>query len=156
MIDKLMMAVVLAAFAGTVSAVLPPPTPAQVQAQAAKKAAADAQAEKDKRVLVASMDAISNAWRGKAAAKGWAVNSPTALAPPAVPSAGAPAAGGATTGTAAVSAPAAQNSPSGQPGGVMTATGAKAPVTSEKSGTAAPSEDVKPAPSPAAATVKTR
>jgi hypothetical protein len=152
MIDKLMMTVALAALAGTVSAVLPPPTPAQAQAQAAKKAAADAQAEKDKRELLASMDALSNAWRGKAAAKGWKVNPPTALPAPA-PAAGA---GAGASGTAAVSAPAAQNAPSGQPGGVMTSTGANAPVTSEKSGTAAPSENAKPAPSPPAATVKTR
>jgi hypothetical protein len=149
---KLTALATLAALAGTAWAVLPPPTPAQVQAQTAKKAAADAQAEKDKRELLASMDAISNAWRGKAGAKGWKLNPPTAMpapAPGAVPA-------GATAATAAVSAPGAQSAPSGQPGGVMTATGAKAQITSEKSGTAAPSENVKPAPSPAAATVKTR
>jgi colicin import membrane protein len=140
MSNKLTMAVLLAGLAGLASAALPPPTPAQVEAQAAKKAAADAQAEKDKLALVASMDALSSAWRGKAGAKGWAVHPPTALPAP----------------IAAVTAPATQSAPSGQPGGVLTATGAKAPSTSEKFNTAAPSADVKPAPSPAAATVKTR
>ena len=140
MTHKLTMAVLLAAFVGVASAALPPPTPAQVEAQAAKKAAADAQAEKDKQSLVAKMETLSSAWRGKAGAKGWTVHAPTALPAP----------------VAAVTAPATQSAPSGQPGGVLTATGASAPSTSEKSNTAAPSADVKPAPSPAAATVKTR
>ena len=150
MITKLMMAAVLATLAGMVSAVLPPPTPAQVQAQVAKKAAADAKAEQDKLLLLAKMDALSNAWRGKAGANGWTLNPQTTL--PA-----AAAASGAVAGAvAALSAPATQTAPSGQPAGVMTTTGANAPITSEKSGTAAPSADVKPAPSPAPATVKTR
>jgi len=153
MITKLMMAAVLAvlALAGVASAVLPPPTPAQVQAQAAKKAAADAKAEQDKQLLLAKMDALSNAWRGKAGANGWTLNPQTALPPPAA-AAGTVAAGAA----AALSAPATQSAPSGQPAGVLTTTGANAPITSEKSGTAAPSADVKPAPSPAPAMVKTR
>jgi hypothetical protein len=130
----------LAAWAGVADAVLPPPTPAQVAAQKAKKAIADAQAEKDKQLLLASMDKLSAAWRGKAGEKGWKLNAPTALPAPA----------------AAVTAPATQSAPSGQPGGKMTATGAQAPMTSEKSGTAAPSADVKPAPSPAPSTVKTK
>ena len=150
MITKLMMAAVLATLSGAASAVLPPPAPAQVQSQAAKKAAADAKAEQDKLLLLAKMDALSNAWRGKAGANGWTLNPQTTL--PA-----AAAASGAVAGAvAALSAPATQTAPSGQPAGVMTTTGANAPITSEKSGTAAPSADVKPAPSPAPATVKTR
>lgn len=149
MITKLMMAAVLATLSGAASAVLPPPTPAQVQSQAAKKAAADAKAEQDKLLLLAKMDALSNAWRGKAGANGWTLNPQTTLP--------AAAASGAVAGAvAALSAPATQTAPSGQPAGVMTTTGANAPITSEKSGTAAPSADVKPAPSPAPATVKTR
>ena len=137
MIDKRMMAAaVLAAVTGTASAVLPPPPPAQVQAQAAKKAAADAQAEKDKQLLLARMDVLSNAWRGKAGAKGWKVNPPTALP---APLAGSPVSGA----SAALSAPAAQSAASGQPAGALTTTGANAPITSEKSGTAAPIADVR-------------
>ncbi|GGE71849.1 hypothetical protein [Massilia psychrophila] len=143
----------LAAWAGAASAVLPPPTPAQAQAQAAKKAAADAQSKKDKLLLLARMDALSNAWRDKAGANGWKLNPPTALAAPGV---GTDAGGAAAAGMAAISAPATQSGPSGQPAGVLTTTGANAPIRSEKSGTAAPSADVKPAPSPAATTVKTR
>lgn len=133
------LALVLAGWAALAGAALPAPTPAQVQQQAAKKATADAQAEKDKQLLVAKMDAISAAWRGKAGEKGWTVNAPTAL----------PAAQ-----VAAVTAPANQAGSSGQPNGRMGAAAAQAPITSEKSGTAAPSADVKPAPSPPASSVK--
>jgi hypothetical protein len=133
-------ALVLAAWTGMAAASLPPPTPAQAQAQAAKKAAADAQAAKDKQELLAKMDELAARWRAKAGAKGWKLNAATALPAPA----------------AAVTAAATQAAPSGQPDGKMTATGAQAPKTSEKSGTAAPSADVKPAPSPPASTVKTR
>lgn len=133
-------ALALAAWTGMAGAKLPPPTPQQVAAQAAKKVAADAQAEKDKQALLARMDTLTAAWRGKAGAKGWKLNAPTPLPAP----------------VAAVTAPATQSAPSGQPDGKLTATGAAAPKTSEKAGTAAPSADVKPAPSPAASTVKTK
>ena len=72
--------------------------------------------------------------------KGWTLNAPTALPAP----------------VAALTAPANQSAPSGQPDGKLTAVGAAAPITSEKSATAAPSADIKTAPSPAAATVKTK
>lgn len=134
------LALVCAAWSGAAGAKLPPPTAAEAQAQAAKKAAADAQAEKDKQALLARMDALTAAWRGKAGEKGWKLNAPTPLPAP----------------VAALTAPATQSAPSGQPDGKLTATGAAAPMTSEKSGTAAPSKDVKPAPSPAASTVKTK
>ncbi|MDB5935979.1 MAG: hypothetical protein JWQ01_3323 [Massilia sp.] len=137
---KLLIALLLAASTGAALAVLPPPTPAQVEQQKAKKASADAQAEKDKQALLAKMDTLTANWRGKAGAKGWKVNSPTALPPAA----------------AAVTAPATQSGPSGQPDGKLTATGAQAPMTSEKAGTAAPSADTKTAPSPPASTVKTK
>jgi hypothetical protein len=120
-------------------ATLPPPTPEQAQAQAVKKAAADAQAAKDKAALLASMDGVSDRWRANARAKGLKINPPTPMASPG----------------AAVTAPADQNSPTGQPDGKLTAAGAAAPKTSEKNGTAAPSKDVKPAPSPPASTFKT-
>ncbi len=134
------LALVCAGWTGAASAKLPPPTAAEAQAQAAKKAAADAQAEKDKQALLARMDTLTASWRGKAGEKGWKLHAPTPLPAPA----------------AAVTAPAAQSAPSGQPDGKLTATGAAAPKTSEKAGTAAPSADVKPAPSPAASTVKTK
>ncbi len=133
-------ALVLAAWTGMAAASLPPPTPAQAQAQAAKKAAADAQAEKDKLLLLAKMDAVTAAWRAKAGAKGWKVNAATALPAP----------------VAALTAAATQSGSNAQPNGKMGAVAAQAPMTSEKSGTAAPSADIKPAPSPPASTVKTK
>lgn len=110
---------------------LPAPTPAQAQVAAEKKAQAAAQAEKDKLALVASMDALSARWRSRAATEGWKVNPPVSLAA-ALP---------------ALVQPNTQTSPSGQPGGVMGPAAKAAPITSEKSGTAAPSADVKKAPS---------
>ncbi|MDL2357196.1 MAG: hypothetical protein QFF03_18225 [Pseudomonadota bacterium] len=139
-IAALTLMLALACWSALAGATLPPPTAAEAQAQAAKKAVADAQAEKDKQALLAKFDALTAVWRGKAAEKGWKLNPPTPLPAPA----------------AAVTAPAAQSAPSGQPDGKLTAVGAQAPVTSEKSATAAPSADVKPAPSPPAATVQTR
>jgi hypothetical protein len=135
-----LIALALAVCSGLASATLLPPTAAEAQAQAAKKAVADAQAEKDKQLLLAKIDAITASWRGKAGAKGWKLNPPTPLPAPA----------------AALTAPANQSAPSGQPDGKLTAVGAAAPMTSEKSATAAPSADIKPAPSPAASTVKTK
>jgi hypothetical protein len=135
-----LIALALALCCGIASATLPPPTAAEAGAQAAKKAIADAQAEKDKQLLLAKIDAITAAWRGKAGAKGWKLNPPTPLPAPA----------------ASLTAAANQSAPSGQPDGKLTAVGAAAPVTSEKSATAAPSADIKPAPSPAASTVKTK
>lgn len=137
---KLSIAMLMLALAGSAFATLPKPTPAEAEAQAAKKAAADAQAAKDKEALLAKMDALTAAWRAKAPSKGLKVNAPTPLPAP----------------VAALTAPALQSAPSGQPQGVMTATGAAAPITSEKSGTAVASKDVKPAPSPPASTVKTK
>ena len=135
-----LIALALAAWTGLASATLPPPTAAQAQAQTAKKALADAQAEKDKQALLAKMDALTTRWRGKAGESGWTLNAATALPAPA----------------AALMAPATQSAPSGQPDGKLTAVGAAAPITSEKSATAAPSADVKPSPSPPASTVKTK
>ena len=112
---------------------LPPPTPAQLEAAAAKKAQAQAAADKDKAALLAAMDAISARWRARAASEGWKASPPVAIAAPA----------------AALALPNTQASPSGQPGGVIGPAAAAAPITSEKSGTAAPSADVKKAPSPA-------
>jgi hypothetical protein len=135
-----LIALALAALSGLAGATLPPPTPAEAQAQAARKAAADAQAEKDQQLLLARMDAVSAKWRAAAGAKGLKVYPPTPLASPA----------------AAATAPANQSAPSGQPGGKLTATAAAAPVTSEKSNTAAPSADIKRSPSPPASSVKTK
>jgi hypothetical protein len=132
--------VVLAACSAAAGAKLPPPTPAEAQAQAAKKAAADAKAEKEKQMLVAKYDELNARWRSKAAAKGLKVNAPTPL----------------PASTAAVAAPGTQAAPSGQPDGKLTATAAAAPVTSEKSNTAAQSADIKRAPSPPASSVKTK
>lgn len=138
--QKLSIGVLMLALAGSAFATLPPPTPAEAEAQAAKKAAADAQAAKSKEALLAKMDALTASWRAKAPGKGLKVNAPTPLPAP----------------VAALTAPANQSAPSGQPDGKLTATGAAAPLTSEKSGTAVASKDVKPAPSPPASTVKTR
>lgn len=117
---------------------LPAPTPAQAQVAAEKKAQAQAQADKDKQALLASMDALSSRWRSRAATEGWTVNAPVAVAAP----------------VAALVQPNTQSSASGQPGGVMGAVAKAAPMTSEKSGTAAPSADVKKAPSPPASQTK--
>lgn len=121
----LMTIVTAAAFAK-----LPAPTPAQAQAAADKKAQAAAQAEKDKQALAASMDTIAGRWRANAPSHGKKVNPPTPVASPA----------------AAIGAPAAQTSASGQPGGRLGSAAQNAPVKSEKSGTAPPSEDVKTKP----------
>lgn len=112
---------------------LPPPTPAQAEAAAAKKAQAQAATDKDKAALLAAMDAIAARWRTRAASEGWKVHAPVAIAAPA----------------AALVQPNTQAGPSGQPGGVMGPAARAQPITSEKLGTAAPSADVKKAPSPA-------
>lgn len=111
---------------------LPPPTPAQAQAAAEKKAQSQLTAEKEKQALAAAMDAIAARWRGRAGTEGWKVNPPVAVAAP----------------MPALMQPNTQTSASGQPGGVMGPAAKAAPMTSEKSGTAAPSADVKKAPSP--------
>lgn len=125
-------ALLLLAIPALALAKLPPPTPAQAQVAAEKKAQAQAAAEKDKQALVASMDAITTRWRSRAATEGWTVNPPVSVAAP----------------LPALVQPNTQTSPSGQPGGVMGPAAKAAPITSEKSGTAAPSADVKKAPSP--------
>jgi colicin import membrane protein len=135
-----LVSMMLAGWTGAASAKLPPPTAAETEAKAAKKAAADAQAEKDKQALIAKMDTLAVAWRAEAGKEGWKAYPPTPLPAP----------------TAAVTAPGAQSAPSGQPDGKLTPAGAQAPMKSEKSNTAAPSADVKPAPSPPASTVKTK
>lgn len=106
----------------TAAAKLRDPTPEEARVAAEKKAQADAQAAKDKQALTASMDALSERWRAKAAANGWAVNPPIPIASP----------------TAAVSAPATQSGSSGQPGGKIGEAGQAAPVTSEKAGNVTP------------------
>jgi hypothetical protein len=139
LLNKTLAALALAGTCGLAAAVLPPPSAAQAEAQATKKAAADAQAAKDKQALLATMDTLSTRWRDSAKAKGLTVNPPTPIAAPVV----------------AVTMAAKESGPAGQPDGKLTAAGAAAPKASEKQGTAAPSRDVKPAPSPSAATVKT-
>jgi hypothetical protein len=124
------LAFLIGAAACTALAKLPPPTPAQAQAAAAKKAQAADQAEKDKQALATSMDAIVARWRTHAAAEGKKVNPPTPVAAPA----------------AAIGAPATQSSPAGQPGGKLGSAAQAAPVKTEKSVTATPSEDVKKKP----------
>jgi Tfp pilus assembly protein PilV len=113
---------------------LPPPTPAQAQAAAEKKALAQATADKEKQALLTAMDAIAARWRGRAGSEGWTVNPPVAVAAP----------------MPALAQPNTQTSASGQPGGVMGSAAKTAPMTSEKSGTAAPSADVKKAAMPSA------
>jgi colicin import membrane protein len=120
--------------AGAAQAALPKPTPAQEQAAADKKAKADAQAAKDKESLTASMDAVASHWRSRAGQQGWKTHPPVAIA------AAAP---------AATAAPITGAAPAGQPAGQLTPTGAAAPIKSEKLGTAAPSADVKKAPTQA-------
>lgn len=124
----------LALAAQAVHAALPPPTPAQQQAAAAKKAKDDAQAAQDKQDLTASMDAVSAHYRAHAAAQGWKTHPPIAIA------AAAP---------AAVNQPNTGAAPAGQPAGQLTQAGASLPIRSEKLGTAPPSADVKPRPTPA-------
>jgi hypothetical protein len=111
---------------GLALAKLPPLTPEQEQAAAAKKAQAAAQQEKEKQQLGESMDKIADRWRARAAKEGWKTQSPTAVSAP-----------------AGFDASAAQSSSSGQPGGKLGEDAAKAPMRSEKAGTAPPSEDVK-------------
>lgn len=125
-----MMAAVMAVAAASAFAKLPPPTAAQAEAAAQKKAQAAAQAEKDKQALAASMDAVASRWRANASSHGRKVNAPTPVASPA----------------AAIGTAAAQSSQSGQPGGKLGSTAQNAPVKSEKSGTAPPSENVKTKP----------
>ena len=136
--------------AGGAQAALPKPTPAQQQAAADKKAKADAQAAKDKESLAASMDGVAAHWRSRAAQQGWKTHPPVAIAaaPPAAaaPGAAVPAVTGAV---AASAAPVTGAAPAGQPAGQLTPTGAAAPIKSEKLGTAAPSTDVKKAPTQA-------
>lgn len=104
-------------------AVLPKPTPQQAQEAAAKKAKAAIVAEKDKQLLIASMDALSARWRGRAASEGWQVHAPVAVAAPAP----------------AMPQPAPQGSAAGQP-----APGAA--VKTDPGGAAAPGADVNKAP----------
>lgn len=111
---------------------LPAPTPAQAQLAAEKKAQAQAAAEKDKLALNAAMDALAARWRGRAATEGWELNPPVAVAAP----------------LPALAQPVTQAGASGQPGGVMGSAAKNAPITSEKSGTAVASKDVKTRPTP--------
>jgi hypothetical protein len=139
--------------AGAAQAGLPPPSPAAQQAAAAKKAEADAQAAKDKQSLAASMDAVSAHWRSQAPQKGWKMHPAVAIAAPpaAAPAGGAAGAGSAssTGSTSASTAAVMDAAPAGQPNGKLTAAGAAFPIKSEKLGTAAPSKDVKLAPTQA-------
>jgi hypothetical protein len=142
--------------AGAAQAGLPPPSPAAQQAAAAKKAEADAQAAKDKQSLAASMDAVSAHWRSQAPQKGWKMHPAVAIAAapaPAPAGSAAPASGGGAgpgSGSASGSTAAVMDAaPAGQPNGKLTAAGAAFPIKSEKLGTAAPSKDVKLAPTQA-------
>jgi Tfp pilus assembly protein PilV len=129
---KTMIALLLLAIPVLAVGKLPAPTPAQAQLAAEKKAQAQAAAEKDKLALNASMDALSARWRSRAATEGWKLNPPVSIAAP----------------LPALMQPNIQAGASGQPGGVMGAAAKAAPVTSEKSGTAVPSKDVKTRPTP--------
>lgn len=128
-------------------AALPPPTPAQQQAAADKKAKADAQAAADKVSLAASMDAVTARWRQRAAKEGWKSHPAVAIA--AAAPAAAPAAGGAPV---TVAGPASPPPPGSLGAGNTTAAGqagGSPAIKSEKLGTAAPSADVKIAPTKA-------
>lgn len=127
---QILAAALLAATGSIALAALPPPSPAQAQAAAAKKAAADAQAQKDKEALLAAMDRVAVRYRAYAMAQGRKTNPPVAVA-------AAP---------AALAAPAAAAGPTAQPGGRL-GPSAQVPARTEKAGTAAPSADVKKAPS---------
>ncbi len=115
-ITRLLGIAAIALATGGAQAALPAPNPQQAALAAQKKAAADAQAQKDKETLLATMDAVSNRWRARAAKESWPTHAPVPVAAPA----------------AAVSASA--TAPNTAP---------VVAVRSEKSGTAAPSEDVK-------------
>lgn len=128
--SQILAAALLCTAARFAAAALPPPSPAQAQAAAAKKAAADAQAQKDKEALLAAMDRIAARYRAYALAQGRKTNPPVAVA-------AAP---------AALSAPAAAAGPTAQPGGTL-GPAVQVPQRTEKAGTAAPSADVKKAPS---------
>ena len=100
-------------------AALPAPTPAQLQVRDNDAAKAAQLAQQAKEELVATMDRLAIRWRARAQQNGWSVNPATSVA--AAPS---PVAQGA--------------SPS-----VPAQTAGAAVIRSEKSGTAAPSTDVK-------------
>lgn len=129
-------ACLLMALPSLAPAALPAPTPQQAQAAAEKKAQAQIVAEKEKQALLARMDAVTERWRSRAAAEGWQVRPPVAIAA----AAPAPAPGQAGTATA----PAAAATPAGAP--PAGAAPAGIPIRSEKAGTAPPSEDVKKVP----------
>ncbi len=137
-------------------AALPPPTPAQAQAAAAKKAEADAKAAKDKEALAKSIDAVSARWRSRAAGQGWKVNAPVAIAaapaaaPGAKPGAVTPPAAGVPAGAPSAATPGTRGAApatGAAPRSPQALQAANVPVKSEKLGTAAPSTDVKKAPS---------
>lgn len=120
-----------AALPGPAVAALAAPTEAEAKAAAEKKAKADAKAATEKKQLAASMEAVAQRWRTTATERGWTVHSPTPI-----------------DAVAGISAEAALDKPSGQPGGKLGEDAAKAPVRSEKLGTAPDSQDVKPAAKP--------
>ena len=129
-IAPIAVAMLTASLSLVASAALPPPTPEQKAEADAKKAKADAQAEKDKQALSASMDTVAERWRKTAASKGWKSHPPTPIA----------------SASKEHDKPATQTSASGQPGGKLGEAAAQAPIRSEKTGTAPPSEDVKKTP----------
>lgn len=135
-----MLAALLLAVPALALAKLPPPDPVQVALAAEKKAQAQAAAEKDRQALLASMDALASRWRSRAASEGWALHAPVPIAAP----------------MSALMQPNTQTSSSGQPGGVMGTAARAAPMTSEKTGTAAPALDSKKAPSPPPTTPQKR
>lgn len=122
-------------------AALPAPTPAQQQAAAEKKAKADAQAAADKVSLAASMDAVAQHYRVRAAKEGWKTH-PAVAVVAAAPGA-APSAGSAPVTAAGAASPA----PAGSVGAGNTTAAGQAgenpAIKSEKLGTAPPSADVK-------------
>jgi hypothetical protein len=84
------------------------------------------QEDKAKQALADSMEAVSSRWRSRAVANGWKAFPPVSVAA-----------------VEGFNASAGQSSANGQPGGQLGGQAEKLPITSEKSGTAAPSKDVK-------------
>jgi hypothetical protein len=83
-------------------------------------------AEREKQSLADSMDALAARWHSRAAANGWRQSAPVPV-----------------NASQGFDASANQSGPSGQPGGRLGPEAGRAPVRSEKSGTAPPSLDVK-------------
>jgi hypothetical protein len=98
--------------------------------------AASQEAARQKQALDVAMARVSERWRARAAVQGWLMHPPTAV-----------------DAQAGFADSQHQSGPSGQPGGRLGSVAQQAPLRSEKSGTAAPSADVKQ-PQPASGVVR--